>query len=269
MYDISILVPAIRTIRWKSLYDSIVLACKKYKWELVLVTPFDLPEELREYDNINIVKENGQVSRAVQRGMLELKSDLVFLTVDDCVLMEDSLDISIDDYKQKCGYNDVLCMRYSEGGNIQDEVYYIAHTHPPYRIPGIDSSWKIAPQFIMNKNKYIDMGGFDCQFEYINEPVHDFMFRLQNFGGGSIHISSTYCCVATWYSGETGDHSPIFNAQTYHDWPIFLEMYKKPNSRYIIDYDNWKNTPEIWERRFSQGVPNNYTELVAQEGYKI
>jgi hypothetical protein len=267
MYDISILVPAIRTTRWHALYKSIEASCNKYKWQLVLVTPFDLPQELQGYDNIKVIKECGQVSRAVQRGMLELDSELVFLTVDDCTLMENSLDSCIDEYQSKCTYDDVLNVRYSENGDIQPESYYSARILAG-TLGGVNKDWQLAPQFIMHKEKFIALGGFDCQFEYINEPVHDFMFRLQK-SGGKIYHSMTHCCIASWYESTTGDHAPIHWAQVAHDWPIFAQMYRVPNDRLIIDYDNWKNTPEIWERRFSQGIPNDYTELVKQEGYII
>jgi hypothetical protein len=232
-----------------------------------LVSPFDLPEGMSNIDNIKLVKDCGQVSRCVQRGMLEIDSDLVFLTVDDCVFLEDSIDVSINDYRKLCSREDILNMRYSEGGNILSSEYYASGKAFSF-LSGINYSWYVAPQFIMNKNEFVRLGGFDCQFEYINECVHDLSYRIQ-YGGGKIIHSSTYSCVATWYEGSSGDHKTIFEAQTYHDWPIFVEMYKQPNNRYIIDYDNWKNTPEVWNRRFTKGVPVSYSQLVEQEGYVI
>ena len=153
-YDISILIPAIRTIRWLPLYNSIKLAAKRYNWELVLVSPFDLPEELKEYNNIRLIKEYGQVSRAVQRGMLELGSDLVFLTVDDCTLVEDSLDLAIDEYKKNCTYDDVLNVRYSENGDIQPKEYYWAYYHQSTRLLGIEDSWQGYPLFYEDRGSH-------------------------------------------------------------------------------------------------------------------
>ncbi len=267
-YDITVLIPAIRQNRWVALYDSLKLACKKHSWQLVLVSPFDLPDEMKELDNVKLVPEFGQVSRAVQRGMTYVDGKLVFLTVDDAVFVEDSLDMAIQDYLLQCTYDDALNVRYSEGGDIQPVSYYVAYNHAPLRLAGIDPRWQIAPQFIMDPNKFIALGGFDCQFEYINEAVHDFMFRLQKDEGKIVH-STTHCCVATWYPNTTGDHEPIHNAQTRHDWPIFLEMYQRPNSRIVIDFENWTQAPEIWTRRFSKGLAGSYQELVQNEGYSI
>ncbi len=269
MYDITILIPAIRQNRWLALYESAKLACKNHKWEMVLVSPFDLPETMKDLENIRVVTEFGNVSRAVQLGMQRTYSPLVFLTVDDCVFREDSIDEAMEDYRTKCRFMDALNVRYSEGGNIMPEEYYRAYTHVPLRMAGIDPSWQLAPQFIINQEYFIALGGFDCQFEYINESVHDFMFRLQK-DGGRVEHSTGYCCIATWYPNTTGDHAPIHYAQTGHDWPIFVEMYNKPNNRQtLISYANWKQAPEIWERRFSKGVPNSYAELVEQEGYRL
>jgi hypothetical protein len=251
------------------LYDSAKLACKQHTWELVLVSPFDLPEDMIGLPNVSIFKDFGQVSRCVQRGMLEVQAPLVFLTVDDCVFLEDSIDKCLDDYKELCSDDDILNMRYSEGGDIQPPEYYAAGKTLGF-LAGIEPHWYVAPQFIISVAKFIDMGGFDCQFEYINECVHDFSYRVQR-GGGHVYHSSTHACVATWYEGSTGDHKTIFEAQTYHDWPIFVQMYRQPNDRYKIPYENWRHAPAIWARRFTKGVnlPTSYGELVEQEGYII
>ena len=267
-YDIGILIPAIRTNRWVDLYNSIALSCKNHTWQLVLVSPFALPKELSHHTNIKIISEFGQVSRAVQRGMLEVDSDLVFLTVDDCVMLEDAIDKCILQYKAQCSQNDVLNMRYSEGGDIWNIAQYTAGFHGALRIHGVDPKWQIAPQFLMDKNYFVSIGGFDCRYEYINEPVHDFMFRVQLLGGSIIH-SDTHCCIATHYPETTKDHAPIHHAQLGHDYPIFIERYRNGQIDLIIDYDNWKNTPAIWNRRFNNGVSHSYEELIQKEGYNI
>lgn len=267
MFDLSILIPAIRTHNWNKLYDSAKAACKNHSFQIVFIGPFDPPEELVDDPNIKYIKEYGSVSRAVQRGMLELDSDLVFLTVDDCVFAEDSIDICLRQYNEECEYQDVLNMRYSEYNTVQNPNYYVAWNHTNLQLNGISKEWQIAPQFIMNKNHFIDLGGFDCRFEYINEPVHDFMFRLQK-GDGKIVVSKVHCCIATWYPLCTGDHAPIHHAQIDHDYPIFVGMYSNFTSRYKIDYDNWKDSPEVWTRRFPEKY-DSYKELATKQGYEL
>jgi len=266
-YDISILIPAIRTNRWTTLYDSIQLACKNYKWQLVLVSPFELPENLRQHKNIKLVQDYGSVSRAVQIGMSCLDSDTVFVTVDDCTFAEDSIDTSLEQYKKECSKKDVLAIRYSEGGQISNKDYYVAGYHDALKLPNINPDWKIAPQFIMDKNYFIELGGFDCRYEYMNEPVHDFMFRLQTLKNKVI-ISNVYCCIASHYPGLEGDHAPIHNAQSLHDYPLFRHIYANNLNTIHIDYNNWQNSPNIWERRFPEKY-SSYEELVKKQGYQI
>lgn len=272
MYDLSILIPGIRTNRWKELYDSIKLACKRYSWELVFVSPFDLPEELKNIDNVVLVKDNGHVPRCVQKGILSLRSETFFLSVDDCTMAEDSIDLALDLYKKECGYKDVIAMLYGEGGNRMPKEYWTASFHADLRKPGIPSNYKIANQPIMNKNYFIELGGLDCiNFEYLDKPIHDFMFRLQ-YDGGEIHFSPTHACIATWTPNDQGDHGPIHYAETTHDAPLFNAMYQNPeiiSTRVKLDYDNWKQTPDVWVRRFNNGVPNTYEDLCVQQGYKF
>lgn len=271
-YDLSIFIPAFRTPLWTKVYESAQQACKKYNWEMVFIGPFEPPEQLKEKENVLFIKDYGTVTRCAQKGMLEIRSDLFFLTVDDCVFAEDSIDLALDEYHNKCSNKDVICMIYGEGGNKMDTKYWEVKTHGDFRVPGIDQSWKIANQCIMNKHYFIELGGLDCvNFEYIDKPIHDFMFRLQRTGG-KIYFAPEHCCIATWYPGLAGDHAPIHHAMIQKDTPVFNRMYSDPNyysNRIKIEYDNWKRSPEVWERRFSKGTPETYEELCEQEGYEV
>ena len=269
-YDISILIPGFRTPNWFNLYKSAEKACKRYKWEIVFIAPFDLPSELEGKSNVSVIKSLGNVPRCVQIGVPKINSDLFFLTVDDCEFAEDSLDLSLDKFKQTCSKKDAMAMIYGEGGNLMETKYWEVKTHGDFRLPGINQTWKIANQCIMYKDAFIELGGLDCEnFEYLDKPIHDFMFRLQK-AGGNIVFSPVHCCIATWFPGETGDHGPIHHAQISHDTPIFNTMYSVPQyyqDRIKLDYNNYLNSDKIWKRRFSKGIPKTYKELCEQEGY--
>ena len=51
----------------------------------------------------------------------------------------------------------------------------------------------------------------------------------------------------------TGDHAPIHVAQLGHDEPLFRALYDDENSlnRTTIELDNWKSSPERWDKRFN------------------
>ena len=277
-YDLTILIPAFRVPLWETLYNSIEFACKKYKWELLLVSPFELPSELCEKENVSLIRDFGNVNRCVQIGIKKAKGKLFFLTVDDCIFAKDSIDKAMDKYNADCGYKDVVAMLYSEGGDTIPKEYWTVKGPPgrpdiaaPLNLPGINREWKIANQCLMNKDYFIELGGLDVEhYEYMDKPIHDFMFRLQR-DGGEIHFSPTHVCVATHLPETTGDHGPVHHA--YHrDIPHFNMTYSVPElyeKRIKIDFDNYKKSPVVWKRRFVDKIPKSYDELCQQRGYNI
>lgn len=277
-YDLSIVIPALRDDVWPVLYESVGNACKKYKWELVLVSPFPLPVELQDKENITLIRDFGNVTRCVQLGVQQAKGDLFFLTVDDCVFAKDSIDMAMDKYYSDCGYKDVIAMIYAEDGNAMPKEYWTVAGPPgrpdigaPLNLPGIDRSWKIANQCLMKRQYFIDLGGVDCEnFVYLDKPIHDFMFRLQR-DGGNIYFSPKHVCLATHFPQTSGDHKPIHNACA-RDAPYFNMLYSNPSlyeNRVKISFDNWRRSDKIWKGRFTKGIPKSYRELCVMEGYNL
>jgi hypothetical protein len=265
-YDISFFFPAIRTPRWYEMYKSLERSCKKYKWEMVLCGPFELPPTLQGIENVKHVKERGNVSRAVQVGILETRSKLVFMGVDDSVFEENAMDKSIDAYLEKATRKDMMQCIYVEGGQSQPDSYWTVAHHTTYQLGGIDQSWKICNQPIMHRDYFIELGGFDCRWEYQDGAFHDFVFRAQR-NGSKIYLSPCKVSEASWWPDHQGDHGAIHDAMVLHDLAIFREIWGKDNDRLKIDYDNWKDTPEVWERRFPTKVYNSYEELWQGENY--
>jgi hypothetical protein len=277
-YDLTILIPAFRVPLWKTLYDSAVLACKKYKWELLFVSPFDLPPELSDKENVTLLKDYGNVVRCVQLGVQSMKGKLFFLTVDDCIFAENSIDLAMDLYKEECGHKDAIAMLYSEGGNPLPKEYWTVQGPPgrpdiaaPLNLPGINRSWRIANQCLMAKKYFVELGGLDVEnFEYLDKPIHDFMFRLQR-DGGEIKFSPTHVCIATHLPFLSGDHGPVHHAYN-EDIPYFNMIYSVPHlyqNRIKLDFDNWKSSSPVWKRRFSGKKPSSYEELCKDEGYNL
>jgi hypothetical protein len=269
-FDLCILVPGIRTTRWKTFYDSILKSCRKYSWQLILVSPFDLPDELKDKLNITLIKDTGNVSRCTQRGVLEAKSDLVYITTDDSVMCENAIDMAVDKFKKTCGYKDVMGMLYKESGVVNGPDNWIAGKHDALKIPGIPPHYNMTPQPLMHRKYFIEMGGLDClNFQYSNQALNDLMFRIQ-YDGGKLCFSPTHVNVATAFPNLSGDHRPVHRAEINHDGPNLIKLYQDTDAlskRGKIDFDNWKQTSEVWELRFKKGVPKNYNELCEQEGY--
>ena len=78
----------------------------------------------------------------------------------------------------------------------------------------------------------------------------DLSLRLQIHGARG-HLQNVPFFTSTHLPEHLGDHGPIHDAQTIHDMPLFIEIWKTQLNRTLIQLDNWKNCPERWERRFA------------------
>jgi hypothetical protein len=274
MFDISILVPSIRTQNWERLYDSIAKSCTKYNWELVFVGPF-IDEQVIEYDNVKHIQSYATIPICMQKATLECEGKLIFHTVDDGVLLPESLNICIDYYNDNCRNIDVLNMRYREGDNFNvptefvPEYWKVKSAPWEYGLAGINQEWSLSVQPLFSKDLFVGLGGFECSFEYTNHCHHDFIFRVQQFGG-KIYHSPVEVSYADHFPGREGDHAPIHDAQTGPDTNRFREIWGNPTDRVFITYDNWEYYLKFhtWKRRFD-GPYHTYKELCEKQGYKF
>ena len=60
--ELSLLMPGIRPERWKDVFESIYEGTKR-SFELIIVSPYRLPEELTKYKNIKHVTDWGNPVR--------------------------------------------------------------------------------------------------------------------------------------------------------------------------------------------------------------
>lgn len=269
MYDISIIMPAIRVPRWDSMYDSITRSCKKYSFELIICGPFQLTEKLKNLSNVKSIIDYGSPSRCAQIAALAASSNLIAHLVDDAIFLENSMDEAIDLYKSQCTRKDVVNLRYTEGHSHNGDPrvfgpqYFKVSGHPFYRLPGIPQHLDIAPHHIINLEYFKDMGGYDCiNFEYQNHNLTDLMFRIQT-DGGKIYHSQNIVTHCDWIL--SGEHKPIEDAFNMNDTPNFYKIYNHPDAlnlrRNSVSIDNWKETPTIWKRRFRENLPNSFEDL--------
>ena len=268
-YDISIIMPAIRTHKWDTMYDSILKSCKKHTFELILCGPFDLTEKLSKLDNVKHIKDYGSPSRCANLAALSAKSKLIAHLVDDAIFVENALDLAIEQYHTFCTNKDVINLRYTEGrehaGNKDafGNDYFRVASHPFYRLVGIPQNLEIAPHHIIDLDYFKFLGGYDCtNFEYQNHNLTDLMFRLQ-YDGGKIYHSFNIVTNCDWII--SGEHQPIEDAFNVNDTPNFQNMYNTPDAiqrRFgVVNIDDWKKTPDVWKRRFGDKLPESFEEL--------
>lgn len=270
--DLSIFMPAIRTKNWQKIYESILVSCKKYSFELVMVGPFGIPEELKKYENIKHFQDFGSPSRCAQLAAIMSKGRLLYHCVDDAIFLEDSIDQAIDFYYKNCFKRDVVNMRFTEGPNYLGQSlpveYWQAHYHDSLKLlAGIPHGYKISLHHLLDSEYFRRVGGYDCTFEYQNFNLHDLMFRIQS-DGGRIYDSTVEICKCD--HGQA-DHKPIEEAYYECDYPLFTKIYSSPdqnilNSRIKIDINNWLvQQPPIWKRRFNIVVPKDYSDIMPKD----
>ena len=262
---LSIVVPGIRTHLWEKFFDSCELACTKYKFEVIMIGPFDPPERLLKKSNFKYIKDYASVPVCIQKATYHCEGDLLYHTVDDGVLYPNSIDAALDTY-DILGQKDIMNMRYTEGvGANAPEMgphYWIAGTHADLRLAGVNPNWGISLQPLVRKSYFESLGGLDCRFNYSNHSHHDLLFRIQQ-NGGKVFQSPMSVCNADHMPGRSGDHGPINIAQHDYDDPEFFRLYEEPPvDRIIIDFNNWEKQPKVWGLRFDENnLPTSYKDL--------
>jgi|APSaa5957512576_1039674.scaffolds.fasta_scaffold40026_1 hypothetical protein len=268
MIDVSFFLPGIRTHFWEQMYSTAVAACGKYSFEIVIVSPFDVPDNLKNVECVRVIKDFGNPTRCAQIAAANTRGRLLYHTVDDGFFYPGSIESAVTLYDATCSKLDMINMRYREGPGYSGAAlpldFWRAWSSAELQLPGVGKGWRTSLHFLIDRERFVELGGFDAQFEYLNHPLHDFAFRLQA-AGGKIYHSPHEVINCTHYPNETIDHGPIHNAQIFHDAPIFHEMYQSPMAafdRIPISFDNWKQSPPRWERRFGGKTPTTYEEML-------
>lgn len=254
-YDLAICLPGIRTNFWERLYNTAIESIGPYSFEMVIVGPYPPPESLSSKSNFKFFKDYGSPTRCGQIATTLTESEFMTWLSDDCFFIPNSLKECLDMIKNSKEINDKdeMIVRYTEGkdysGNTFPNEYWNAKYHADFRLNGIKDNFKIAPAGILKLDHFRWLGGWDCRYELQNMSCNDLSLRIQN-NGGNLYLSPKNIITCNWSEGMSGDHAPIHLTYFEHDLPLFREMWGKENSTVRIDYDNWKNSPERWHRRF-------------------
>lgn len=264
MNKVSIILPSIRTKNLPKWYDAASKACN-YPWEVVIVSPYNLPPELENKDNIKFIKSNRNALVCKQMGALLCNAEFIFNTTDDAILFPNSIDkmIKLWEINNLSGY-DVINGRYREGAlnpdtlepleNLPPELppeYWQAGTHASLQLPGINPEWKTCLHFFMKLNTFYSVGGLSClHYEYSVYPILELMFLCQNWGG-KIYLSNEEVSFCSHLPCLDGDHAPIHWAMI-NDEQIFKNKFQNKDfyNFGLNNYNLWKNNDKKWERRF-------------------
>lgn len=252
--DVTVILPTIRTHLLDRWYNSLSKSISRHTYEVCAAGPFEVTSEMQ---NFHFSKTFRNPTASTQLASASARGRILIHSVDDALFLENAISDEIDRYDGKS----IVGMRYREGidysGESLPDNYWYAYTAYPH-IPTIQGSWIHCVHFMMPRNLFMAVGGFDCNFHYLNHATHDLLFRLQ-YAGVKSYLSRSDITTCSWQPERTGDHGSIHDAQTLNDAPLFYQKWRTVPSL-KVDFDNWKSQPEVWSTRF-KGNENSYSEL--------
>lgn len=253
-YDLTLICPGIRNENWVKSYESIDKAFSG-SYEVIFVGPYELPEELKNIENIKWIKSLRSPIASQQIGLVNAKGKYISWFSDDGQYLPSSLDEAFKIVEGE-NYKVVVTGKYLEGDtpvNMETNYYYTLSHHESMKLPNVPKDAMMLNCGIISRQLLNELGGWDCyRFEVCPIAYNDLAIRAYKYGAKFI-IQSKLMFKCSHMPGHTGDHGPIHDGQTMNDEPVFKGLYSAPNyERIKIELDNWKATDEIWARRFAR-----------------
>lgn len=249
MKFLSVIVPSIRIENLNKLHKSI---CESFngEWEFIVIGPYQ-PESI---ENMTWINSQANPTVCQQLGLIEAKGEYVCFAWDDGVYLPGAIDNMFGILGRHYGENVAVSGKYIEGDiapeYMKSKKYYIINTHDKASSPYIDNSFMLLNTGLVPRVTLLDIGGFDCRFESTGISAVDMAIRLQLYGT-KIILSDDIVLKCTWLPGDAGDHGPV-NDAVEDDFSLLHKKYRQPifHKRIVIDINNWKLQPTVWERRF-------------------
>ena len=258
MVDVSVIVPGYRHWEWNRLIESTKESVGDLSFEIIFVGP-DVGEAgppkkappVVLGENCTFIRDLGAPGRCLQRGAVEAKGKYLTWACDDGVFTKGSLSRAVNYLEDQKNKKLALALNYYEGGDIRVIDFFRPRYHADQQMPGIKEEYRTSAMFMCDTEYYKELGGLDCRFEHVNFNIHDFMFRVYN-DGGEVQVFMEAVIDIAW-DVHAPDYVPVRRAYLETDLPLYQEMYSVDQSdRTTIPLDNWKESPEVWEKRFAK-----------------
>ncbi len=258
---LSIIMPGVRVKNWAKVYNSIpnATAMPKTDYELVIVSPYNLPPELRKISNIRFVKDYGCPTRCHQIGLIHSQGEYVVWGADDGLMLPGmAIDKAFAAIPQdKKG---VVSLRYGENHKaikLEQLKWWRMKSHTLLKkAKYIPKHYMLIMIALIRRDYLIEVGGWDCRFEQPGISCVDLAVRLQNDGAQAV-LGEKLWHFHTEPGERGGSQTPVIEAHRLNDSPLLVKIYNNKGycSRARIDFNNWQQSPEVWPRRFPGGKP--------------
>ena len=248
--------PSIRPTELKGFYESVLKSTKR-TFELILATPFNLPDEIKNLSNVVSIKTFASPIVASQMAVPLCRGKLIFWTSDDSLLIEDSLDKNIDLlYSMGDDHKNVVVAKYYEGVNgtekpLQPDSYFKINGSTWTSSQYVSDDYWIFNVAVMYRSFFEELGGWSTEYQACPYAYCDLAIRAQKESARV--IMSDYPLLDC--NHQQKDHAPIEVAQIHEDYPIYQRKFRTEAYNTLqtkIDINNWKNYPPVWSKRFRQ-----------------
>ena len=113
--DVSIVVPSIRPQNLEKFYAFAERACKKHTFELVIPSPYLIPESLMKKGNVKFLHTYANPTLAFQMAAQLCDAEFIYNTTYDGLIQEDAIDIAVQMFHEQLQDKDMVNMIYDEG----------------------------------------------------------------------------------------------------------------------------------------------------------
>lgn len=249
MMKLSMIVPSIRSENLVA-FEKSVFESFPGEYELIIISPYKCIPGFLGCPYIKWIESHASPTVCQQIGLIAAQGQYVCFGWDDGLYEP----FAIDRMFEQLEPNTAISGRYIEGDLAPDymrsEKYYKIITHDKAHSPYLDKDYLLLNTGLIPRETLLAIGGFDCRFESTGISALDMAIRLQ-LHGVRIILSNNIVLKCSWLPGDAGDHGPVDEAVN-SDFSLLHKKYRQPvfHKRIIIDIDNYKQQPLIWERRF-------------------
>ena len=243
--------PGVRPHLWEGVYNSIKESTTR-SFELIIISPYALPQQLQNCTNIKYIKDYGSPVRCHGIGLSLAEGKYMGYAVDDGLFLPGIVDGLLNDFESMGpDKKNVLSPTYTEAGNHFPESYFLVNGSIWTSSPHVPNNWYILNFPIIRTEFFRELGGLDIQFEGLAMAATDLAIRAYR-NGANVKFTPVEYMHLDFEGPLGGTHAPIHHSQTEHDGPLFKQIHNDPESvnRICLPTNTWKNSPAVWTRRF-------------------